>query len=56
MAPAQPLAERFASLEAMERALVEEAIQASGRNLSEAARLLGISRVMLKRRVNRFGV
>jgi Nif-specific regulatory protein len=56
MAPAQPLAEQFASLEAMERALVEEAVKASGRNLSEAARLLGISRVMLKRRVHRFGI
>jgi Nif-specific regulatory protein len=51
-----PLSERFAELEIIERRLVEEALDASGGNLSEAARRLGISRVMLKRRAERFGL
>jgi Nif-specific regulatory protein len=54
--PEAPLSERFAELEIIERRLVEAALDASGGNLSEAARRLGISRVMLKRRAERFGL
>jgi Nif-specific regulatory protein len=53
---ARTLAERFAELEPLERSLVEEAIAAARGNVSEAARLLGISRVMMKRRVEKFGL
>jgi Nif-specific regulatory protein len=49
------LAERFALLETTERELVEAAFAAAKGNLSEAARLLGISRIMMRRRVERFG-
>ena len=55
-APARTLAERFAELEPLEKSLVEQAVGAARGNLSEAARLLGISRVMLKRRVEKFGL
>jgi transcriptional regulator with GAF, ATPase, and Fis domain len=51
---ARTLADRFAELEPLEKALVEEAVEAAKGNLSEAARLLGISRVMMKRRVDKF--
>ncbi|HTM20410.1 MAG TPA: sigma 54-interacting transcriptional regulator [Kofleriaceae bacterium] len=54
-AAAQGLAERFAQLEVTERELVREALARAGGNLSEAARMLGITRVMLKRRADRFG-
>jgi Nif-specific regulatory protein len=50
------LAEQFAALEPSERALVAEALRRAGGNLTEAARLLGITRVMLKRRADRFGL
>jgi Nif-specific regulatory protein len=50
------LAERFAELEPTERQLVEEALAQAKGNLSEAARLLGISRIMIRRRVERFGL
>ncbi|MCC6551519.1 MAG: sigma 54-interacting transcriptional regulator [Polyangiaceae bacterium] len=50
------LAERFAELEPTERQLVEEALAEARGNLSEAARLLGISRIMIRRRVERFGL
>jgi Nif-specific regulatory protein len=50
------LAERFLSLDATEKALVDEAMQRSNGNLAEAARLLGITRVMLKRRVDRYAL
>ncbi|WP_437678140.1 sigma-54 interaction domain-containing protein [Sorangium sp. So ce131] len=50
------LAERFAALEATERRLIGEALEAARGNLSEAARRLGITRVMIKRRVVRFGL
>ncbi len=50
------LSERFALLEPMERALVEEALATARGNLSEAARLLGITRIMMRRRVERFGL
>jgi Nif-specific regulatory protein len=50
------LVERYAELEPMEKRLIEEALKASRGNLSEAARQLGITRVMIKRRVDRFGL
>jgi Nif-specific regulatory protein len=40
----------------MERALIADALKAARGNLSEAARLLGITRIMMKRRVARFGL
>src|SRR5262249_15287830 len=43
------LAERFASLDVTEQKLVEEAIAQAEGNTSEAARLLGITRIMLVR-------
>jgi Nif-specific regulatory protein len=49
------LAERFAQLDLDEKTLVEEALQRAGGNASEAARLLGISRTMLRRRRERLG-
>jgi Nif-specific regulatory protein len=54
--PSRTLAERFSELEPLEKALVVEAVEAARGNLSEAARLLGISRVMMKRRVEKFGL
>ena len=54
--PTATLAERFNQLEPMERQLIEEALHAARGNLAEAARLLGITRVMMKRRVERFGL
>jgi Nif-specific regulatory protein len=48
------LAARYAALDATERRLVEEAMAAAGGNVSEAARLLGITRIMMKRRLDRF--
>ncbi|WP_437279786.1 sigma-54 dependent transcriptional regulator [Sorangium sp. So ce375] len=50
------LAERFAALKSTERGLIEEAIEAARGNLSAAARLLGITRVMIMRRIVRFGL
>ncbi|EYF03088.1 sigma-54-dependent Fis family transcriptional regulator [Chondromyces apiculatus] len=50
------LAERFGQLDVLERQLVEEALRTARGNLSEASRLLGITRIMLKRRVDRFGL
>ena len=50
------LAERFNQLDVQERQLVEEALRTARGNLSEAARLLGITRIMMKRRVDRFGL
>ncbi len=54
--PALGLAARFAQLDETERQLVADALTQARGNLSEAARLLGISRIMLKRRVDRFGI
>lgn len=51
----QSLAERFAALEPTEKQLVEEALSQAKGNISEAGRLLGISRQMIRRRVERFG-
>ncbi|WP_437274935.1 sigma 54-interacting transcriptional regulator [Sorangium sp. So ce375] len=50
------LAEQFAALDSTERRLIEEALKAARGNLSEAARQLGITRVMIKRRIDRFGL
>ncbi|HEU4411713.1 MAG TPA: sigma 54-interacting transcriptional regulator [Polyangiaceae bacterium] len=50
------LAEQYGQLEPTERRLVEEAMREARGNLSEAARLLGISWIMMKRRVERFGL
>ena len=58
--PGQPrgrsLAEHFAELEPTERQLVEDALAQARGNQSEAARLLGITRIMIKRRIDRFGL
>ena len=51
--PAGTLAEQFGALDAMERTLVEAAMSQAHGNVSEAARLLGITRVMMKRRLDR---
>jgi Nif-specific regulatory protein len=48
------LATRFAALAAAERRFAEEAMAKAGGNVAEAARLLGITRIMLKRRLDRF--
>ncbi len=50
------LAARFAQLEPTERALVEEALTVARGNITEAARLLGVSRIMIRRRVEKFGL
>jgi len=52
--PAGTLASQYAALDATERRLVEQAMTAAGGNVSEAARLLGITRIMMKRRIDRF--
>jgi Nif-specific regulatory protein len=55
--PGQPrtrsLAEQFAELEPTEKSLVEDAMSQAKGNVSEAARLLGITRIMMKRRVDK---
>jgi Nif-specific regulatory protein len=48
------LAAQFATLEVTERALVEQALTLARGNVSEAARILGISWIMMKRRIDRF--
>ncbi|NUQ78372.1 MAG: sigma 54-interacting transcriptional regulator [Polyangiaceae bacterium] len=50
------LAERFAELEPTEKELVEAALEQAKGNTSEAARLLGITRIMIRRRIERFGL
>lgn len=50
------LAARYAALDDAERALVEEALRTARGNLAEGARLLGITRIMLKRRVEKYGL
>jgi Nif-specific regulatory protein len=55
--PDQPrgrsLAEQFAELEPTEKMLVEQAMAQAKGNISEAARLLGVTRIMMRRRVDR---
>jgi transcriptional regulator with GAF, ATPase, and Fis domain len=53
---ASTLAELYAELEPKERALVVEALERGKGNTTEAARLLGISRAMMKVRMKRFGL
>lgn len=50
------LAEKFSMLEPTERQLLEEALREARGNMAEAARLLGITWIMMKRRVERFGL
>jgi len=52
--PRGSLASQFAALDETERRLVEEAMSKANGNVSEAARLLGITRIMMKRRLDRF--
>ena len=52
--PSVSLASQYAALDATERRLVEEAMAKAGGVVSEAARLLGITRIVLKRRLDRF--
>jgi Nif-specific regulatory protein len=47
------LADQFASLDVTERRLVEDALSRANGNVAEAARLLGITRIMMKRRLDR---
>lgn len=54
--PEGTLAERFAALEPLEKQLVEEALARAKGNVSEAARLLGITRMMMRRRVEKLGL
>jgi Nif-specific regulatory protein len=48
------LANRYAALDDNERRLVEEAMAKANNNVAEAARMLGITRIMMKRRLDRF--
>ncbi len=52
--PAQSIADLYAKLETQERALVEEALKQGKGNIAESARILGISRAVLKVRMKRF--
>jgi DNA-binding NtrC family response regulator len=52
--PRGSLASQFSALDATERRLVEEAMAKANGNVSEAARLLGITRIMMKRRLDRY--
>jgi DNA-binding NtrC family response regulator len=60
VAPVAPAAEpptlaaRFAALDVTERELVETALSSAAGNVSEAARLLGITRIKMKRRLDRY--
>jgi Nif-specific regulatory protein len=47
------LADQFANLDVTERRLVEDAMARANGNVAEAARLLGITRIMMKRRIDR---
>jgi Nif-specific regulatory protein len=55
-APAATLAERWSELDVRERDLVASALDGAGGNVSAAARLLGVSRIMLVKRMARFGL
>jgi Nif-specific regulatory protein len=50
------LAMQFANLRERERQLIEEALERSNGNVSAAARLLRISRIMVRKRMERFGL
>lgn len=49
-------AQRFAALEPMEKQIVQEALAATKGNVSETARLLGVSRIVIRRRLEKFGI
>ena len=49
-------AQRFAALEPMEKQIVQEVLAAAKGNVSEAARLLGVSRIVIRRRLEKFGI
>ena len=54
LAKEKSLAARYAHLDTAERLLIIEALDKAEGNMSEAARLLGISWIMLKRRIMRY--
>jgi Nif-specific regulatory protein len=54
--PTDSLAQRFKELEVSERKIVEEALTSAKGNVTEAARLLGITRIMMRYRIERFGL
>jgi Nif-specific regulatory protein len=54
--PADSLAERFKELELIERKIVEEALMSARGNVTAAARRLGITRIMMRYRIERFGL
>lgn len=61
LAPDQPVqansfAERYKELEVIERKIVEGALEAARGNVTEAARMLGITRIMMRYRIERFGL
>jgi Nif-specific regulatory protein len=47
---------QYAQLEQQQRSLVENALRAVGGNQSEAARLLGVTRIVLRGRLERLGI
>ncbi len=49
-------ADRFRDLEVIERQIVEGALEAARGNVTEAARMLGITRIMMRYRIERFGL
>jgi transcriptional regulator of acetoin/glycerol metabolism len=53
---AEPLLQEAASLDDMEHQAIKRALQASRGNLTQAARVLGISRSTLYRKVQRYGL
>lgn len=54
--PSDSLAAKFASLDALEEQYIIEALDRAKGNMSEAARLLGITWIMLRRRAERYGL
>lgn len=50
------LADRYKELEVIERKIVEDALDAARGNVTEAARTLGITRIMMRYRIERFGL
>lgn len=50
------LADQYKELEVLERKIVENALDAARGNVTEAARTLGITRIMMRYRIERFGL
>ncbi len=50
------LLDRYGAWEHSEKRLIEEALEQAGGNVSEAARLLGMTWIMMKRRMEKFGL